>query len=188
MLRDEKHRVRFKRDTRNGSGAFLKNTLTRSIFPIMNSMCGVENELLASSTSLNKVFDSMVLHNIIKERPNTMLPTFQSCLLKVFDHICSIQSTFNAFRQHLIHMNHHQKYLKNSFTTIWIKNSPPSSRISLSFCSSPSAMWQTPVLCVTLNGQFFQMLGSDTSHTAIEAIEGLNLPGVGEIASLWKTN
>ena len=25
-----------------------------------------------------------------------------------------------------------------------------------------SAMWQTPVLCVTLNGQFFQMLASDT--------------------------
>ena len=32
-------------------------------------------------------------------------------------------------------------------------------------CPHPSvtiAMWQTPVLCVTLNGQFFQMLGSYT--------------------------
>ena len=28
--------------------------------------------------------------------------------------------------------------------------------------SNTLGMWQTPVLCVTLNGQFFHILGSDT--------------------------
>ena len=45
----------------------------------------------------------------------------------------------------------------------------------------------TRVLYVTLNGQFFQMLGSDTSHTAIKAIGGgLNLPGGGALPPFKK--
>ena len=50
------------------------------------------------------------------------------------------------------------------------------------------AMWQTPVLCVTLNGQFFRCWDHILRYAAVKATGGFDLSrgGGGGFARLWE--